>query len=134
MSDPGVEANIEGIAGVMLWTSADRFAAMRRFYVERVGLVPDVSRRTDHVAFSWGEPPRHVRLIVGVHDGVDGASREPDRVMVNLLVRDIEGLADGMAARGVEFVQPPTAMSWGGWIATFRDPDGNTIQLLQPSP
>jgi predicted enzyme related to lactoylglutathione lyase len=125
--------SVEGIAGVMLWTSAERFAAMRRFYVEQVGLTPDPSRRSDHVAFSWGEPPRHVRLIVGVHEGVSGPSHDPDRVMVNLLVSDIEPLAEAMAARGVVLDQPPTAMSWGGWIATFRDPDGNTVQLLQPA-
>lgn len=126
--------SFEGLAGVILWTAADRFEAMRRFYVEQVGLAPQPSRREGHVAFSWGTPPRHVRLIVGVHDAVSGANPDPERLMVNLLTFDIEGTAAGMRERGVAFTEEPHAQSWGGWIATFRDPDGNTIQLLQPAP
>ncbi len=125
---------IEGLAGVILWTSAERFEAMRRFYVEQVGLSPQPSNRTGHVAFSWGEPPRHVRLIVGVHQGVTGANPDPERIMVNLLASDVPALAAEMRARGVEFVEEPREQSWGGWIATFRDPDGNTVQLLKPAP
>lgn len=127
--DPG----IAGLAGVMLWTSAARFEAMRAFYVEQVGLTPDPSRRPQHLAFSWGEAPHHVRLIVGVHEGVSGANPDSERTMVNLLTPHLEETATAMAARGVEFVQPPQRMGWGGWIATFRDPDGNTLQLLQPA-
>ncbi len=25
----------------------------------------------------------------------------------------------------------PEQESWGGWVATFKDPDGNVLQLLQ---
>ena len=126
-------AGIEGLAGVILWTSPDRFEAMRRFYVERVGLAPQPTNRAGHVAFSWGTPPRHVRLIVGVHEGVRGPNPDPERVMVNLLTSDVPALAARMRERGVEFTEV-REQSWGGWIATFRDPDGNTIQLLQPAP
>lgn len=125
---------IEGFAGVILWTSAERFEAMRRFYVEQVGLEPQPTNRAGHVAFSWGTPPRHVRLIVGVHEHVSGANPDPERIMVNLLASDVPALAGEMRARGVTFLEGPSRQSWGGWIATFRDPDGNTVQLLQPAP
>lgn len=133
MADAVPSTGIAGLAGVMLWTDAARFEAMRAFYVERVGLTPDRSRRPQHLAFSWGEPPHHVRLIVGVHEGVTGPNRDPERTMVNLLTPDLEATAAALATRGVEFTQQPQRMSWGGWIATFQDPDGNTLQLLQPS-
>lgn len=125
---------IEGLAGVILWTAPDRFEAMRRFYTEQVGLAPQPTTREGHVAFSWGTPPRHVRLIVGVHQGVSGTNPDPERLMVNLLASDVEALAVEMRSRGVAFIEGPRRQSWGGWIATFRDPDGNTVQLLQPAP
>jgi predicted enzyme related to lactoylglutathione lyase len=31
----------------------------------------------------------------------------------------------------VEFIRQPEREQWGGWIATFKDPDGNILQLLQ---
>lgn len=130
----GEGLHVHGLAGVILWTSADRFEAMRRFYVEQLGLTPQPTRRQGHVAFSWGTPPRHARLIVGVHEGVSGANPQPDRIMVNLLTLDIRGAAEAMRARGVTFTEEPREQSWGGWIATLHDPDGNTIQLLQPAP
>ena len=32
--------------------------------------------------------------------------------------------------QGVEFIREPEREDWGGWIATFLDPDGNVLQLL----
>jgi predicted enzyme related to lactoylglutathione lyase len=75
-----------------------------------------------------------VRLSVGVHHGVSGATREPLRVMVNLMVDDINAVHERLHGDGVEFTRSPEQEQWGGWIATFRDPDGNTLQLLQPAP
>lgn len=124
----------DGLAGVIFWTAPERFEAMREFYVERVGMHPQPARRAGHLAFAWGTPPDYVRLIIGVHDGVQGANPQPERTMVNLLTYDLEHLAAAMTSRGVEFTEGPMRMSWGGWIATFRDPDGNTVQLLQPAP
>jgi uncharacterized glyoxalase superfamily protein PhnB len=40
-------------------------------------------------------------------------------------------VAERLAEAGVEFLRQPEQESWGGWVATFRDPDGNTLQLLQ---
>ena len=40
-----------------------------------------------------------------------------------------------LAAAGVTFTRPPELEPWGGRIATFADPDGNTLQLMQlPGP
>ncbi|MCK9486618.1 MAG: hypothetical protein M0R73_07945 [Dehalococcoidia bacterium] len=124
---------VEGLASIVIWTNADRFEAMRAFYTDRLGLTPQPTNREQHVAFSWGEPPTNIRLIIGVHSGVTGPNTDPDRLMVNLLTFDIAGLAAAMKARGVTFFAEPYAQSWGGQIATIRDPDGNTIQLLQPA-
>jgi catechol 2,3-dioxygenase-like lactoylglutathione lyase family enzyme len=33
-------------------------------------------------------------------------------------------------AAGVVFERPPEREDWGGTVATFHDPDGNTLQLF----
>ena len=123
-------ATIEGLAGVLVWTEADRFPAMARFYRDTLGLTPR-SDKPDFVNFDWSG----VRLSVGVHAGVRGVSREPLRVMLNLTVADIQAAHTRLTHAGVVFSRRPEREEWGGWVATFADPDGNILQLMQlPAP
>ncbi len=124
---------VTGLAGVLVWTTAARFPAMRRFYVETLGLAPR-SDRTGFVSFAWGQPPNDVRLSLSVHDAIVGAAGDPLRLMVNLAVDDIHAAAERLRRAGVALTRPPEREGWGGWVATFHDPDGNTVQLLQPAP
>jgi catechol 2,3-dioxygenase-like lactoylglutathione lyase family enzyme len=117
---------IEGIAGVLIWTEAARFEAMARFYRDRLGLTPRTSK-PDFINFDWGG----VRLSVSVHDRVRGASHDPFRIMVNLAVDDIRAVHARLADAGVTFTRPPETEDWGGQVASFLDPDGNLIQLMQ---
>ena len=118
--------SIEGLAGVLIWTEAGRFPQMVRFYRDTLGLTPH-SAKDDFVNFDWGG----VRLSVGVHDRVHGASRDPLRVMIHFAVDDIRAVHARLARAGVVFTRAPEREEWGGWVATFADPDGNTLQLLQ---
>ena len=70
-------------------------------------------------------------INIGLHDRVSGASKDPYRFMPHLGVADIHEVAARLSEAGVEFIRQPEQESWGGWVATFRDPDGNTLQLLQ---
>lgn len=126
---------ITGLAGVLLWTTAARYPALRRFYIEVLGLEPR-SDRAEFVSFAWGAAagPHNVRLSISVHEGLEGVARDPLRVMLNLAVDDIHAVAARLREQSVEFTRPPEQERWGGWIATFHDPDGNTMQLLQPAP
>ena len=117
---------IEGLAGVLVWTEASRYPAMRDFYVDTLSLTPR-SDRPKFVNFEWGGQ----RLSVSIHEDVTGANEDPLRQMINLTVSDIHATANALEARGVQFSRPPEQEPWGGWIATFHDPDGNTLQLLQ---
>ena len=125
MTDAG--AGITGVAGVIVWT--DRFDAMLRFYRDTLGLEPR-GVKASFANFAWGG----FRLSVAAHDGVRGPARDPLRVMLNLAVADIHAVHGRLAARGVAFSRPPERERWGGWVATFADPDGNTLQLLQLPP
>ncbi len=118
---------IDGIAGVILWTEdVERLAA---FYRDVLGLTVH-SQRPHFVVFSLGS----LRLSVGKHDGVAGRTKDPYRIMVNLGVQNIQTAYARMKAQGVAFLRPPEQEHWGGWVATFHDPDGNIIQLLQQPP
>ena len=117
---------IARLAGVLIWTDADRFPAMVRFYRDTLGLAPR-SAKADFINFDWSG----VRLSVGLHGGVRGPNRDPLRLMINLTVTDIHAVHDRLVRAGVVFTRAPEREDWGGWVATFPDPDGNTLQLLQ---
>jgi len=121
---------IAGLAGAILWTERQRFQRMRDFYVQSLRLQPR-SDRDDFVSFVL-EPTNDVRLSIAVHDAVSGPAREPLRSMLHLRVDDIHEAHAALVDAGVQFSRPPEQEPWGGWIATFADPDGNTLQLLQP--
>src|SRR5438067_1636301 len=90
--------SIEGLAGVLIWTEADRFPAMARFYRDTLGLTPR-SAKSDFINFDWSG----VRLSVRVHDRVRGASRESLRIMINLAVTDIRTVHERLSRAGVAF-------------------------------
>jgi predicted enzyme related to lactoylglutathione lyase len=112
--------------GVIVSTDAKRFDAMATFYGDILSL-PVRSRHVGFVNFVWGE----FRLTIHVHSDVVGCAVDPDRVMINFAVADIVATYQRLADAGVTFRRPPERESWGGWIATFSDPDGNALQLLQ---
>ena len=115
---------IDGVAGVIIWT--EELERLVRFYRDTLEL-PLHSKHPDFVAFRFGD----MRLSLGKHERVQGPTREPYRIMVNLGTQDIHRVYRRLTERGVEFVRRPEQEGWGGWVATFRDPDGNLLQLLQ---
>ena len=115
---------IDGVVGVIIWT--DRLDVMTEFYRDTLGF-PVHSIRPNFVAFEWGG----MRFSIGTHEHVSGRTTEPERIMINLGTQDIHKTHETLKARGVEFVRLPEQEHWGGWVATLRDPDGNTLQLLQ---
>ena len=53
--------------------------------------------------------------------------------MINLRTEDIFFEYERLQALGVKFIRIPEKENWGGWIATFLDPDNNVIQMIQQS-
>ena len=118
---------IDGVVGVIIWTEdLDRLFA---FYRDTLGLTPH-SIRPEFIAFKWGD----MRLSIGKHAEVKGQTTEPHRIMVNLGTSDIHEMHKSLSAKGVEFLRTPEQEHWGGWVATFLDPDGNVLQMLQQPP
>jgi predicted enzyme related to lactoylglutathione lyase len=123
----GESIMIDGVVGVIIWTEdLDRLLT---FYQDTLELTPHSIRR-HFIAFRWGD----MRLSLGKHARVSGPARDPYRIMINLGVDDIHRIYAALCAKGVAFLKPPTQEEWGGWVATFFDPDGNILQLLQQPP
>jgi predicted enzyme related to lactoylglutathione lyase len=69
-------------------------------------------------------------LGLGTHSEVKGKPADPYRHMVGLESDDVDADFERLTAAGVEFIEQPTE-SGGLRIATFKDPEGNIVQLLQ---
>ena len=116
-------------AGVLVFTSSDRFEEMARFYREVLAL-PVRSDRPGFINFAFGDQ----RLTVAIHSEVSGSSRDPDRLMINFSTDDVASAVAHLTEVGVDIVRYAEREKWGGWVATFRDPDGNLLQLLELPP
>jgi predicted enzyme related to lactoylglutathione lyase len=49
---------------------------------------------------------------------------------VVLVAEDVVANFQEWSQRGVRFLRPPQAQSWGGMDASFEDPDGNSLSLV----
>ena len=114
----------EGVIGITIWTGdLDRLV---EFYSNTLGLKLR-DRKSDWANFEWGE----LRLNLGIHNEVRGQAGDPYRMMISFGVTDIHDECHRLEGLGVEFLRQPEREHWGGWVATFLDPDGNILQFLE---
>lgn len=117
------------IHSVAIWT--DDVRRLGAFYRDKLGLTVEVDS-DEFMVFAAPEPGA-TQLAIGKHSEVSGTSKEPFRIMVDFLVSDCQAAFEELRAKGVEFTREPSIDPGDGFvIATFKDPDGNTLQLLQP--
>ena len=115
---------IEDIVGITFWT--DDLSRMFQFYNDILRL-PLHSEHEGFIAFQVGE----LRLNIGKHAEVNERSKYPYRIMGNVSVSDLISTHSDMTNQGVQFIREPEKECWGGMVATFLDPDGNILQLLE---
>jgi len=101
---------------------------MIAFYRDVVGLTvnPDFGPG----AFMAGTSS-FVAFIIEGHSDVRGATKEPQRVLLNFFVGDLASEQKRLEAQGVEFVRSAAKEPGFGTISTFADPDGNYCQLIE---
>ena len=114
---------IYDVIGINIWTRD--LERLQIFYRDTLKL-PLHSDHGDFVVFCFGG----MRLNLGLHDEVEGATKDPYRIMINFGVQDIHSEHQRLVSKGVNFIRHPQKERWGGWVATFPDPDGNLLQLL----
>ena len=98
---------------------------LKSFYRDTVGL-PNVPEMGDG-AFAVGG----ANLFVDGHSETRGQAKEPQRMLVDLVVDDVAAEQARLEGQGVEFIRREGKEEWGGTISTFLDPDGNYCQLVQ---
>jgi catechol 2,3-dioxygenase-like lactoylglutathione lyase family enzyme len=97
--------------------------AMHDFYVNKLGFTVD-----EYGVMSKGG----VNISLDYpHSEAVGKNPQPFRTMIDFDVTDIFVTVKEMKEKGIEFVREPEQESWGGYVATFTDPDGNYLQLFQ---
>ncbi len=105
--------------------------AARRFYVEILGLpIKADGTQYGYCVFRSGGTD----LVI---EAVADDAPEEDRALVgrftglSFKVQDASAKHKELQALGVPFTGPPEKQFWGGVLATFQDPSGNGLQLVE---
>lgn len=79
------------------------------------------------VAFDFGEN----WFWIGQHDKVTGKSKDPYRIMVEFYVESVKEAFEELRKHNVEFIAEPfpDPLDGDGWCMTFKDPEGNILQM-----
>jgi len=117
---------IKGLSTAGIW-SEDIQKNLLPFYRDVVGLPVGVDSPEFVVL---GNNPRGPSVTLGTHSEVKGKNADPARHMVGFETDDIEGEVQRLKSKGVEFVDDPAKFDQVT-VATFKDPEGNYVQLLQ---
>ncbi|MCH7577535.1 MAG: VOC family protein [Chloroflexi bacterium] len=112
-----------GMHSVLIWS--EDVKRLVPFYRDVLGLKPQMESEGFTVFLLNG-----AGLAIGTHSEVQGRSRDPNRMMVNLRVDDCQAEYERLSKQGVEFSRTPTKDAIH-IVATFHDPDGNVLQLLE---
>jgi predicted enzyme related to lactoylglutathione lyase len=105
-------------------------AEAKVFYTQRLGLTVEAAdEEHGFCMFDTGA----TKLIIEAVGSEDPESHELVGRFTGLSfpVEDIQSKHRQLSAAGVEFSGAPERQYWGGWLATFQDPSGNGLQLVQ---
>lgn len=117
---------IEGLANATIW-SEDLTKKLLPFYRDVVGIA--VAHDTPEFVV-LGSDASGPSLCLGTHSEVHGNNADPARHMVGLRTNDTRAEYERLKSKGVPFVDQPTDFG-DVTVATFKDPEGNLVQLLQ---
>jgi predicted enzyme related to lactoylglutathione lyase len=100
------------------------------FYRDTLGLpLQFAEEKFGYASFS----PEGIRLGLAA---VDPSSPDASKLVgrhtgVGFGVPDLDAAHQQLVAKSVHFTMAPTKQPWGGYMATFADPDGNIFYLDQ---
>lgn len=115
--------------------STENAAKLAKFYREKVGLKQkSVMEIGDKGEEGYEFTLKGANLYILDHSKVKGINKQPERVMFNLEVDNLEKEFARMKKAGVKVIQPVYHVEGYGLIATFEDAEGNYFQLVQVKP
>ena len=106
------------------------FAAGVEFLGSTLGL-SQLMREDDFGYASFDAGPVTVGLAKVDADDPIQAAMAGGMTGIGFVVDDLDSSHAELVAKGVEFVQPPEQMPWGGYMALMQDQDGNVFYLDQ---
>jgi catechol 2,3-dioxygenase-like lactoylglutathione lyase family enzyme len=105
---------------------------MRKFYVDVLGFDVEWEPDADNVYLSSGVDNLALHRVEA-----DTASGHGALDHIGLIVRsaaDVDGWAAFLEGKGVVLAAPPKTHRDGARSCYFRDPDGNTVQIIHHPP
>ncbi len=123
---------VKGIESITLFS--ENAKGLAEFYKDKVGLKmtleAEVGERGENLfGFEFGEDKPGFYIMD--HSKVKGKQKEPERIIFNLEVTEIEADVKKLDEAGIKKIQDTYHMQNYGYIATFEDLDGNYFQLVQ---
>jgi uncharacterized protein len=91
-------------------------------------------------AHKWEGPVEYWLISTGQAGdmGIDGGlmtRSRPDQGVVNTIgVESVDDSVKAIVKAGGEIIMPKTAIPGVGYLAYFRDPEGNTFGVMHPDP
>ena len=104
------------------------------FYQQILGLTMDVDGTEDGYFLLSSNG---INIVVENSEPVDETTGEPlvgRFTGLSFSVANIFETHNRLSTAGVEFLDPPEQQAWGGYIASFKDIDGNILTLVQSQP
>lgn len=101
----------------------------KQFYIQKIGLKPEAIG-PGFVMFDTGAAKLMVEAV-SADDAKEHSSLVGRFTGISLNVSSIELEYKKLVSKGVNFSAKPEPQHWGGWLATFMDPAGNELQLVQ---
>lgn len=116
------------ISSAIININSEHADALASFYRDVVGL-PQQGEMGPNALDAGG-----TAIVFDTHSEVTGKTKEPPRVLLNMMVEDLAAEENRLVAAGVPCTRSQGVEFWGGVISTFLDPDGNFFQLMQYRP
>lgn len=110
--------------GIIIWT--EKISNLLKFY-EMIFESKVHKLKSTSAYFIYN----NLRIYISEHSEVQGDSKDPNRMIINLETKDIEKEYKRLIGQGVRFIRKPEIEKWGGKVATFEDPDKNRINLIE---
>ena len=120
--------NLKSISAVLIWSQD--YKKLADWYKEKLELktIEELDHPDDTgIGLSLGES----YLWIGKHSEVQGKNKDPYRIMFNISVDSVSEVYNTLKDKKVEFIAEPfKAPTFDSYFATFKDLDGNILQLI----
>ena len=122
---------IKGIESILI--GSENATELAKFYRETIGLkqTMEFEMGEQGEAKGYAFEMAGSSIYINDHSDIKGKAVQPQRIIINLEVDNIEAEFNRLVEKGVNKIQDIYHVEDYGTIATFEDPDGNYFQLVQ---